>query len=138
MSTVDAGVTVPELVPARMVNEFAYCPRLFFLEWVQARFTDSVDTVEGRPAPARAVRAGGAGCWFSYGGWFSGMAEGLPSKHVELRRHQVALAGQGGLGIARRIVEGKIRNSRPCCGATPAAPGPWRPSPRSRSSRTRP
>jgi CRISP-associated protein Cas1 len=51
-------------------------------------------------------------CWFSYGGWFSGMAEGLPSKHVELRRRQAALAGQGGLGIARRIVEGKIRNSR--------------------------
>ncbi len=39
---------VPELVPARMVNEFSYCPRLFFLEWVQARFADSVDTVEGR------------------------------------------------------------------------------------------
>lgn len=51
-------------------------------------------------------------CWFSYGGWFSGIAEGLPSKHVELRRHQVAVAGQGGLAIARRMVEGKIRNSR--------------------------
>ena len=25
---------VPELVPARMLNEYAYCPRLFFLEWV--------------------------------------------------------------------------------------------------------
>lgn len=51
-------------------------------------------------------------CWFSHGGWFSGMAEGLPSKHVELRRRQVALAHQGGLDIARRLVEGKIRNSR--------------------------
>ena len=39
---------VPELVPARMVNEFAYCPRLFFLEWVQARFDDNADTVDGR------------------------------------------------------------------------------------------
>lgn len=337
MPTVDADVTVPELVPARMVNEFAYCPRLFFLEWVQARFTDNADTVEGRyqhravdrergaaPLPddgeVRAARSlllssprlgliarvdvlegvGGAArpvdvkrgsppnipgqawepervqlcvqglllreagytcdegilyfaearrrvsvpfdealiartlqlveelravadhdlapsplvdspkcprcslvgiclpdetnalaarsampvrrllprdpaprplyiteqgatvglrsgrvevtrkgellssarlldvaqlcvygnaqvtsqllrellareapvCWFSYGGWFSGMAEGLPSKHVELRRRQAALAGQGGLGIARHIVEGKIRNSR--------------------------
>ena len=27
-------------------------------------------------------------CWFSYGGWFSGMAEGLPGKHVDLRRAQ--------------------------------------------------
>lgn len=31
-----------------MVNEFTYCPRLFFLEWVQARFEDNADTVEGR------------------------------------------------------------------------------------------
>ena len=51
-------------------------------------------------------------CWFSYGGWFQGIAHGLPSKHVELRRRQVAIASQAGLPIARRLVEGKIRNSR--------------------------
>jgi CRISPR-associated protein Cas1 len=51
-------------------------------------------------------------CWFSYGGWFSGLAEGLPSKHIELRRRQVAIAGQGGLSVSRKIVEGKIRNCR--------------------------
>lgn len=51
-------------------------------------------------------------CWFSYGGWFQGIAHGLPSKHVDLRRRQVALSGQGGLEIARRMVEGKIRNCR--------------------------
>lgn len=51
-------------------------------------------------------------CWFSYGGWFTGMGEGLPSKNVDLRRRQVAMAGQGGLEIARRMIEGKIRNSR--------------------------
>jgi len=51
-------------------------------------------------------------CWFSYGGWFQGIAEGLPSKHVDLRRRQVAFSGQGGLAIARRMVEGKIRNCR--------------------------
>lgn len=51
-------------------------------------------------------------CWFSYGGWFAGIASGLPSKHVELRRRQVAIAGHGGLAIARRVVAGKIRNSR--------------------------
>lgn len=50
--------------------------------------------------------------WFSHGGWFSGMAEGLPSKHVELRRRQVGVAYQAGLPVARRFVEGKIRNSR--------------------------
>lgn len=51
-------------------------------------------------------------CWFSYGGWFEGIAEGLPAKHVELRRRQVAIAHRGGLAIARALVEGKIRNSR--------------------------
>lgn len=30
-----------------MVNEFTYCPRLFHLEWVQARFADNLDTEEG-------------------------------------------------------------------------------------------
>ena len=51
-------------------------------------------------------------CWFSYGGWFQGVAHGLPSKHVELRRRQVGIAAQAGLPVARRLVEGKIRNCR--------------------------
>ncbi|MCY3849255.1 MAG: CRISPR-associated endonuclease Cas1 [Acidimicrobiaceae bacterium] len=51
-------------------------------------------------------------CWFSYGGWFQGIAEGLPSKHVDLRRRQVAIAAQAGLPIAQAMIEGKIRNSR--------------------------
>lgn len=51
-------------------------------------------------------------CWFSYGGWFSGMAQGLPGKNVDLRRAQFGVSPEGGLSIARRMVEGKIRNSR--------------------------
>ena len=51
-------------------------------------------------------------CWFSYGGWFQGIAEGLPSKHVDLRRRQVAIAAQAGLPIAQSMIEGKLRNSR--------------------------
>lgn len=39
---------VPELLPARMLNEFVYCPRLFHLEWVQSRWADSDDTEQGR------------------------------------------------------------------------------------------
>lgn len=50
--------------------------------------------------------------WFSYGGWFAGMAGGLPAKNVDLRRRQVIVSSQGGLAIARRVVQGKIRNSR--------------------------
>ncbi len=51
-------------------------------------------------------------CWFSYGGWFSGMAQGLPSKHVELRRSQYTAAPATLLAVAGRMVEGKIRNCR--------------------------
>ncbi|WP_419944793.1 CRISPR-associated endonuclease Cas1 [Candidatus Poriferisodalis sp.] len=51
-------------------------------------------------------------CWFSYGGWFQGIAHGMPSKHVELRRRQVAVAAQAGLPLARQMIVGKIRNSR--------------------------
>ena len=36
------------LVPARMVNEFVYCPRLAYLMWTQAEWADTGDTVEGR------------------------------------------------------------------------------------------
>lgn len=50
--------------------------------------------------------------WFSYGGWFSGMAEGLPGKNVELRRRQAGVSLQAGLPVARRMVNGKIRNAR--------------------------
>lgn len=36
------------LLPARMVNEYEYCPRLAYLEWVQGEWAESADTVEGR------------------------------------------------------------------------------------------
>ncbi len=39
---------VPELIPARMLNEFTYCPRLAYLEWVQGEFADNLDVLEGR------------------------------------------------------------------------------------------
>lgn len=37
-----------DLIPARMVNEYVYCPRLFYLEWVDVRFADNDDTRLGR------------------------------------------------------------------------------------------
>ena len=49
----------PPLVPARMLNEYVYCPRLAYLEWVQGEWVDSSDTVEGRHAHRRVNRDGG-------------------------------------------------------------------------------
>ncbi|HEY1363812.1 MAG TPA: CRISPR-associated endonuclease Cas1 [Xanthobacteraceae bacterium] len=47
------------LVPVRMVNEFVYCPRLAFLEWVDGEWSDSGDTEEGRRAHIRVDAGGG-------------------------------------------------------------------------------
>ena len=46
-----------------MLNEYAYCPRLSYLEWVQGEFEDSVDTIEGRFQHRRVDRPSG-GCPF--------------------------------------------------------------------------
>ena len=54
-----AGAEVP-LLPARMVNEFVYCPRLAYLEWVQGEWAESADTVEGRFVHRRTEDARGA------------------------------------------------------------------------------
>jgi CRISPR-associated endonuclease Cas1/CRISPR-associated protein Cas4 len=48
------------LLPARMINEYVYCPRLAYLEWVQGEWADSADTVEGRHAHRRVDKPSGA------------------------------------------------------------------------------
>jgi len=47
------------LLPARMINEYQYCPRLAYLEWVQGEWSESSDTVEGRHAHRRVDRPSG-------------------------------------------------------------------------------
>jgi CRISPR-associated protein Cas4 len=48
-----ADVPTPSIIPARMLNEFAYCPRLTYLEWVQREWADSADTLGGKHAHRR-------------------------------------------------------------------------------------
>lgn len=40
--------TTQDLLPARMLNEFTYCPRLAYLEWVQGEWEENADTLDGR------------------------------------------------------------------------------------------
>jgi CRISPR-associated endonuclease Cas1/CRISPR-associated protein Cas4 len=47
------------LIPVRILNEFVYCPRLAYLEWVQGEFEDSADTVQGRFRHRRVEKEGG-------------------------------------------------------------------------------
>ncbi|MDD5317655.1 MAG: CRISPR-associated endonuclease Cas1 [Candidatus ainarchaeum sp.] len=37
----------PDLLPVRMLNEFVYCPRLFYIEFVEGEFEESADTLDG-------------------------------------------------------------------------------------------
>lgn len=49
----------PELLPARMINEFVYCPRLFWLEYVEREFEHSYYTVDGERVHRRVDEARG-------------------------------------------------------------------------------
>lgn len=49
----DDDQTPRELLPLRMLNEYAYCPRLFHLMHVEGRWEDNQYTVEGRHAHRR-------------------------------------------------------------------------------------
>ena len=47
------------LTPASMVNAWAYCPRLAYLEWVDGEWADSADTAQGRRVHAVVDKGGG-------------------------------------------------------------------------------
>jgi CRISPR-associated protein Cas1 len=49
----------PDLIPVRMLNEFTYCPRLFYLEFVQGEWEESPDTLEGRSRHKRVTEEKG-------------------------------------------------------------------------------
>lgn len=50
--------------------------------------------------------------WFTHGGWFSGVAQGVPSKNVAVRMRQHRCAAIGDIRFAQAFVAGKIRNQR--------------------------
>src|SRR3989442_5597072 len=49
---------LPDYLPARMINEFVYCPRLFYYEQVQGVFVESADTIEGSIQHGRVDKEG--------------------------------------------------------------------------------
>ena len=46
LNTVAAG-DLPDMIPVRMLNEFTYCPRLGYLEWVEGEWAGNLETMEG-------------------------------------------------------------------------------------------
>ena len=65
MQQIPLPLNFPELsheqpmLPVRMVNEFVYCPRLAYLEWVQGEWAGSADTAEGTQVHRRVDKASG-------------------------------------------------------------------------------
>jgi len=47
-------------IPARMMNEFVYCPRLFYYEFVEGVFVESADTLRGAAIHQRVDSGDGA------------------------------------------------------------------------------
>jgi CRISP-associated protein Cas1 len=47
-------------LPARMINEFVYCPRLFYYEHVEDVFLDNADTIRGSQGHKRVNQGSGA------------------------------------------------------------------------------
>ena len=92
------GGDIP-LLPARMVNEFAYCPRLAYFEWVDGEFAANAETTEGRfhhrrvdQAPVRKSR----------------QTENQESGETTIHQRSVWLSSEG-LGVTAKIdlVEGE-------------------------------
>ena len=54
-----SGSQPAPLIPVRMVNEWVYCPRLAYLEWVDGEWADTGDTEDGRRIHARVDVASG-------------------------------------------------------------------------------
>src|SRR5690554_4645204 len=78
-----------ELIPARGVNAFVFCPRLFWLEYVVGEFADNEHTVEGRSVHNRVDKPGGempgpegedAPAWQTRSLWLSDAQIGVTAK----------------------------------------------------------
>jgi CRISPR-associated protein Cas1 len=87
---------VPELVPARMLNEYAYCPRLFFLEWVDQLWASSSDTAEGDRQHRRVDAGGGSAPLPSEGQVKAARSVELSSERLGIIAQIDLLEGQNG------------------------------------------
>lgn len=125
---------MPDLVPARMLNEYAYCPRLFYLEWVQGEFEDSADTVEGRLQHRRVDQEGGSLPTHSHGSDSSlgGSAAQSEEDSQSIHARSVLLSAPQLGAIARiDLLEGEGKRVTPVDykhGTVPDVPeGAWEP-----------
>jgi len=105
---------VPELVPARMLNEYAFCPRLFFLEWVDQLWASSSDTAEGDRLHGRVDAGGGAAPLPGEGEVKAARSVELASERLGITAKLDLLEGEGG-----GVVPVDTKKGRPARDGTP-------------------
>ncbi len=99
---------LPELVPARMLNEYAYCPRLFFLEWVDQLWASNADVAEGDRRHRRVDAGGGAAP-------LPGQGELKVARAVELSSERLGITAKLDLmeGAAGGVVPVDVKKGHP-------------------------
>jgi CRISPR-associated protein Cas1 len=119
-------IELPEYLPARMLNEFTYCPRLFFYEWVEGVFAHSADTIEGalrhenletkadalppvNPSPSPLGKGRSKeGAPLSTGGTKEGSSEEITTAEAKIHARSVELSSETHKLIAKiDLVEGE-------------------------------
>lgn len=108
-----------DLLPAAMVRKYAYCPRLFHLEWVQREWADTEDTVLGETVHRRVDEPAGS---------LPEPAELDPDDRIAAR---AVLLSAPRLGLIAKLdllegANGKVRPVDYKKGA-PGPDGPWEP-----------
>lgn len=87
-----------EPIPARMLNEFVYCPRLFYYEFVDGVFVENADTVRGKHLHRRVDADNGGALPAATGGE---KAEGGGQRQAGKRRKSEAPGQQSLFGEER-------------------------------------
>lgn len=98
-----------EPLPARMLNEFVYCPRLFYYEFVEGVFVHNADTLRGAAVHARVDSGSGAMPPADGGKFEMDEPERIHSRSVSL--------GSERLGVTAKIDLVEIRPTDPLAGA---------------------
>lgn len=107
------NAALPELVPARMLNEFVYCPRLFFLEWVDQLWASNADVADGQRRHRRVDTGGGAAPLPEEG-------ELKVARSLELASHELGISARLDLveGVDGGVVPVDTKKGRPAWDGT--------------------
>lgn len=121
LSTKDSKLSA-EPLPARMLNEFVYCPRLFYYEFVEGVFVHNADTLRGAAIHTR-VDSGSGVMPPAEGGLQRverGQAFQSETEEPEMIHSRSVSLGSDRLGVTAKIDLVEVRGS---AGASPAVVG---------------